>query len=185
MKKHFSRYLGKTVMSLAAFFWAGCSDNPNNASEDPSLIGAKVDVNKVIENMGGPDTTGLRGTTVSAFNYCNVVYSSRFDSDPSEVSDAIKDARKSFEASSAGSKISSKQKKCLDDAASFMVVEAMYGVVACPGLTDREVDQEYIDAIVDEYESRVSEIKHELERYNERVDVCDEKGELPDPLSDI
>lgn len=183
LKSPIKKFLAKTVFALSAFFWAGCSDDAgSNVSKDVSLQGAKVDVDEALASLGAPDTTGLRGQTVSAQEYYNAACERYSNRDALDKAAGFINAQKDkFLKSSVAANVSQQQKSCLEDASVLTMFVAMYGVPFYTNTEDKVIDQTYIDAVVKNHNDFVDDVKYALDNYNKHVDECDENGEISNP----
>lgn len=172
MKNIFSQYFCKAVMSLAAFFWAGCSDDP----EIKGLQGAKVDVNKALSDVQLMDTTGLLGKTVSADGYCSIKRKMKYTKSSEEVDRIISQKKEAFRNSYAYVNLSKEEKSCFEGEDDIFTSStyALYGVIPCMG-PYVTIDEDLVEEILEWNEKYLDNIRDGLTKYNNMIDDCDQQ----------
>ena len=73
MNKSVRKILGNLFISSTAFLWTACDSDSTSAAQDISASNEPrpfIDIEKELSKLEKPDTTGLRGTTVSGYKAC-------------------------------------------------------------------------------------------------------------------
>ena len=187
MNKRVRKFLGKLFISSTAFLWAACDSDTASATQDISASNEPrpfIDIEKELSKLEKPDTTGLRGTTVSGFNACitgiqaheNSEYNAYIgQSGVSEAEMVAEDRIEEFLESPKGASLSESLKSCYKGATYLIFSAALdYGVIPCGSYPDEViVDDQYINNLLKADEFKRSSFKNAIERVNEYIADCD------------
>ena len=187
MNKRVRKFLGKLFISSTAFLWAACDSDTASATQDISASNEPrpfIDIEKELSKLEKPDTTGLRGTTVSGFNACitgiqaheNSEYNAYIgQSGVSEAEMVAEDRIEEFLESPKGAALSDSIRNCYKSANYLISAGALdYGVIPCSSYPDEViVDDQYINNLLKADEIKRNSFKKALERVNEYIADCD------------
>ncbi len=187
MNKRVRKFLGKLFISSTAFLWAACDSDTASATQDISASNEPrpfIDIEKELSKLEKPDTTGLRGTTVSGFNACitgiqaheNSEYNAYIgQSGVSEAEMVAEDRIEEFLESPKGASLSESLKSCYKGATYLIFSAALdYGVVPCYSEPEEvTVDDHYINNLLAADEIMRKNFKNTLETINVHIAGCD------------
>ena len=187
MNKRVRKFLGNLFISSTAFLWTACDSDSASAAQDISASNEPrpfIDIEKELSKLEKPDTTGLRGTTVSGYKAC---IAGILAAGPSEFTSYIGDDGEieaknvatlrieEFLESPKGAALSDSIRNCYKSAKYLISAGALdYGVVPCYSEPDEvTVDDQYINNLLKADELKRSSFKNSLERVNEYIAGCD------------
>ena len=212
MNKRVRKILGNLFISSTAFLWTACGsdsasapditipqagNNPASSSSDPvptsssesitssnGTSNAFFNIEEELSKLKRPDTTGLRGTTVSGYQACingiladenseYIAYMVR--SGEFEAARVVDDRIEAFLESPKGASLPQSLKNCYKSATYLIGAAALdYGVVPCHSESeDVIVDDNYINNLLAADEIKRKDFKKALERVNERIAECE------------
>ena len=190
MGKRFHKLLGKLFLSSAALCWMSCDSTSTGAEETiPSSSSAPskdfIDIEAELSKLKRPDTTGLLGKCISESSHCSTI--ENFYATYSDQNDAERIASKKIEKllqSEKASSFSLEKLKCYEDMIGYSEMPD-YGVPWCSS-PNREkktddfceagevrIDQEYIDAIINNDLSKRELYQSIFEGINHDAAECD------------
>ena len=187
MNKRVRKFLGKLFISSTAFLWAACDSDTASATQDISASNEPrpfIDIEKELSKLGKPDTTGLRGTTVSGYEACIAgilaagpsEYTSYIGDDGKFEAKGVVDNRiEEFLESPKGAALSDSIRNCYKSAKYLISAGALdYGVVPCYSEPDEViVDDQYINNLLAADEIMRKNFKNTLEKINTHIAGCD------------
>ena len=187
MNKRVCKILGNFFISSTAFLWAACDSDSASAAQDISASNEPrtfIDIEKELSKLEKPDTTGLRGTTVSGYKACIAgILAAGPSEDTSYIGDdgefeakGVVDNRiEEFLESPKGAALSDSIRNCYKSAKYLISAGALdYGVIPCGSYPDKViVDDQYINNLLKADEFKRSSFKNSLERVNEYIADCD------------
>lgn len=145
---------------------------------------AFFNIEEELSKLKRPDTTGLRGTTVSGYQACingilanenseYIAYMVR--SGEFEAAQVVVDRIEAFLESPKGASLPQSLKNCYKSATYLIGAAALdYGVVPCHSESeDVIVDDNYINNLLAADEIKRKDFKKALERVNERIAECE------------
>ncbi len=181
MLKKIHNILGKLFLSGASFFWASC-DSATSA-EKPSAF---IDIDKELAKLTTTDTTGLRGTCIPEYQYCEMTkgWSSYYNAQAHAASIAFE---KLDEQHKDNPDYWYGNNSCYRDVLGSLGNAPVYGVPECPtGLTPCEtdgstysvynqvrIDDAYIEALLHNEKYYQETFKSTLEEINEGMEKCE------------
>ena len=212
MNKRVRKILGNLFISSTAFLWTACGNesasapditipqagnNPTSSSSESiptssskpmkSSNGASnafINIEEELSKLERPDTTGLRGTTVTGYKACiteilanenseYIAYMVR--SGEFEAARVVDDRIEAFLESPKGASLSQSLKNCYKSATYLIGAAALdYGVVPCRSESeDVIVDDHYINNLLAADEIKRKDFKKALEKVNERIAECE------------
>lgn len=212
MNKRVRKILGNLFISSTAFLWTACGNesasapditipqagnNPASSSSESiqtssskpmkSSNGASnafINIEEELSKLERPDTTGLRGTTVTGYKACiteilanenseYIAYMVR--SGEFEAARVVDDRIEAFLESPKGASLSQSLKNCYKSATYLIGAAALdYGVVPCRSESeDVIVDNHYINNLLAADEIKRKDFKKALEKVNERIAECE------------
>ena len=187
MNKRVRKVLGSLFILSNTFLWTACDSDSASAAQDISASNEPrpfIDIEKELSKLGKPDTTGLRGTTVSGYEAC---IAGILAAGPSEFTSYIGDDGEieaknvatlridEFLESPKGASLSNSLWNCYKSANYLISAGALdYGVIPCSSYSDEVVvDDQYINNLLKADEIKRSSFKKALERVNEYIADCD------------
>ena len=187
MNKRVRKFLGNLFISSTAFLWTACDSDSTSATQDISASNEPrpfIDIEKELSKLEKPDTTGLRGTTVSGYKACIAgilaagpsEYTSYIGDDGEFEAKGVVDNRiEEFLESPKGAALSDSIRNCYKSAKYLISAGALdYGVIPCSSYSDEViVDDQYINNLLKADELKRSSFKNSLERVNEYIADCD------------
>ena len=187
MNKRVRKFLGNLFISSTAFLWTACDSDSASAAQDISASNEPrpfIDIEKELSKLEKPDTTGLRGTTVSGYKACIAgilaagpsEYTSYIGDDGEFEAKGVVDNRiEEFLESPKGAALSDSIRNCYKSAKYLISAGALdYGVIPCGSYPDEViVDDQYINNLLKADEIKRSSFKNSLERVNEYIADCD------------
>ena len=181
MLKKFHNILGKLFLSGASFFWTSCDSG--TSAEKPSAF---IDIDKELAKLTTTDTTGLRGTCIPEYQYCEMTkgWSNHYNAQAHAASIAFEklDERHKDDLDYYGNN------SCYRDLLGHLGNAPVYGVPECPtGLTPCEmdstsiysiykgvrIDDAYIAALQRKEKDYYETVKSTLEEINEGIEKCE------------
>ncbi|MBQ3714380.1 MAG: hypothetical protein II892_02190 [Fibrobacter sp.] len=212
MNKRVRKILGNLFITSTAFLWTSCGNdsasaaditipqagnNPASSSSEPiptsssesitSSNGASrafINIEEELSKLEKPDTTGLRGTTVTGYKACiagiladgNSEYLSYIGRDGEFEAECVVNNRiEAFLESPQGASLSQSLKNCYKSATYLISAGALdYGVVPCSSYSDDViVDDQYINNLLKADEIKRKDFKEALERVNKHLAGCE------------
>lgn len=212
MNKRVRKILGNLFITSTAFLWTSCGNdsasaaditipqagnNPASSSSEPiptsssesitSSNGASrafINIEEELSKLEKPDTTGLRGTTVTGYKACiagiladgNSEYLSYIGRDGEFEAECVVNNRiEAFLESPQGASLSQSLKNCYKSATYLISAGALdYGVVPCSSYSDDViVDDQYINNLLKADEIKRKDFKEALERVNKHLAECE------------
>ena len=212
MNKRVRKILGNLFISSTAFLWTACGNesasapditipqagnNPASSSSEAiptssskpmkSSNGASnafINIEEELSKLERPDTTGLRGTTVTGYKACiteilaneNSEYINYLvQSGEFQAERVVDDRIEAFLESPKGASLSQRLKNCYKSATYLINAAALdYGVVPCRSESeDVIVDDNYINNLLAADEIKRRNFKNALERVNEKLAECE------------
>ena len=145
---------------------------------------AFFNIEEELSKLKRPDTTGLRGTTVSGYKACIAgilaagpsEYTSYIGDDGKFEAKGVVDNRiEEFLESPKGAALSDSIRNCYKSAKYLISAGALdYGVIPCGSYPDEViVDDQYINNLLKADEFKRSSFKNAIERVNEYIADCD------------
>jgi len=180
MLKKIHNILGKLFLSGASFFWASC-DSATSA-ENPSAF---IDIDKELAKLTTTDTTGLTGTCIPEYQYCEMTkgWSNHYNAQAHAASIAFEklDERHKDDPDYYG------KNSCYRDLLGHLGNAPVYGVPECPtDLTPCEtdgstysvynqvrIDDAYIEALLHNEKYYQETFKNTLDEINEGMEKCE------------
>lgn len=212
MNKRVRKILGNLFISSTAFLWTACGNDsasapdiaipqagnnpassssesiPTSSSESTTssngTSNAFINIEEELSKLERPDTTGLRGTTVSGYNACitrilaneNSEYIAYIGRGGEIEAERVVDNRiEAFLESPKGASLSQSLKNCYKSATYLISAGALdYGVIPCSSYSDDViVDDNYINNLLEADEIKRKDFKKALERVNKHLAECE------------